>query len=312
MAESKNANREISSTRTFNAPRDLVWKMWSEPEHLARWWGPRGFRNTIYKHEFRPGGQWSFIMHGPDGTDYPNEIVYVEISNPERLMLDHVSLPKFRITAKFEALSEKRTRVDFRGLFESAEVCESVKNFAILGNEENFDRMDAEMAKITGAVLPKEFVISRAFNAPVDLMWRMWTEPEYLAKWFGPKEVKVGRMTMDFRRGGTYHCSMVAPDGAEMWGKFYYRDIVKNKRVMYVSTFSNEDGGITRHPMAPQWPLEMLTTVNFEEKAGHTIVTIRWYPINATETEIQCFNSAHEGMNHGWGGSLDRLASFVE
>ena len=80
---------EIIMTRAFAAPRELVWKAWTDPKHIKAWWGPNGFTTTTLAVNVRPGGVWRFIMHGPDGTDYPNKIVYTEIVKPERLVYDH-------------------------------------------------------------------------------------------------------------------------------------------------------------------------------------------------------------------------------
>ena len=91
-AESKNAalvgDREIAAVRVFDAPRDLVWKVWTEPEHIAQWWGPKGFTTTTHKMEVKPGGVWRFVMHGPE-RDYQNKITYLEVVKPERLVYDH-------------------------------------------------------------------------------------------------------------------------------------------------------------------------------------------------------------------------------
>src|SRR4051794_12623895 len=91
------SDREIVATRVFDAPRELVFKAWTDPEHLAQWWGPTGFTNTFHEFDLRPGGVWRFVMHGPDGVDYKNENVFVEIVKPERIVFDHVSGPKFQV-----------------------------------------------------------------------------------------------------------------------------------------------------------------------------------------------------------------------
>ena len=117
---------------------------------------------------------------------------------------------------------------------------------------------------------------------------------------------------MDFRRGGFYHYSMISPDGNTSWGKSYYIDIVKNVRLIYVNTFSNAEGEITRHPMAPEFPAELLTTINFKSISdSKSSLEIRWYPINAQPNEIKTFNEAHPGMTMGWNGSLDQLQNVI-
>lgn len=137
--------REIVTTRVFDAPRELVFDAWLDPEKLARWWGPNGFTNTFEVFEPRPGGVWRFTMHGPDGTDYANDIVFVEVTRPERIVLDHISVPRFRISASFEALGG-RTKLTFRQLFESADMRRNVAPRAVPANEELFDKLAAVLA----------------------------------------------------------------------------------------------------------------------------------------------------------------------
>jgi len=118
--------RAIVGTREFDAPRALVFSAWTDPKHLAQWWGPNGFTTTTttYSFEFRPGGVWRFVMHGPDGRDYQNRITFEEIVAPERIVYRHgggddVEPVQFRTTVLLEELG-KRTRVTWRGEFPSA------------------------------------------------------------------------------------------------------------------------------------------------------------------------------------------------
>lgn len=122
MTNSTNtADRAISATRVFDAPRDLVFQMWTDPKHIGNWWGPNGFTTTIYEMDVRPGGVWRFVMHGPDGRDYQNKIIYVEVVRPERLVYDHVSGPVFRATVTF-ADEGGKTKLAMQMLFETAEL----------------------------------------------------------------------------------------------------------------------------------------------------------------------------------------------
>ena len=135
-------DRDIVSTRVFPVPRAALFAAWLDPERLARWWGPAGFRNTFAVFEPRPGGAWRFTMHGPDGTDYANECVFVEIAEPERIVLDHVSPPRFRVTATF-AEADGRTTLVFRQRFQDAATCAKVRPVCVPANEQNFDRLEA-------------------------------------------------------------------------------------------------------------------------------------------------------------------------
>jgi uncharacterized protein YndB with AHSA1/START domain len=141
------ADREIVSTRLVDAPRDLIWRAWTEPDQLTHWWGPEGFTSTFQEFDPRPGGVWRFVLHDPDGKNYKNEIVYQELVKPERIVFEHVSGPKFQVTATF-ADDGGRTRITFRMLFETAAECDKVKPYAVAANEQNFDRLEAQLAKI--------------------------------------------------------------------------------------------------------------------------------------------------------------------
>lgn len=114
------ADRELLLTRILDAPRELVWEVWTNPEHIVHWWGPNGFTNTINKMDVRPGGIWDLVMHGPDGTDYKNESIFREVIEHERIVYEHVSHPKFTATITFFADGDK-TILSWHMLFESAE-----------------------------------------------------------------------------------------------------------------------------------------------------------------------------------------------
>ncbi|TVX99767.1 SRPBCC domain-containing protein [Cohnella terricola] len=118
-------DNEVISSREFDFPRELVYRAWTTPDLLARWWGPRGFTNTFHECDIRPGGTWRFTMHGPNGADYPNESVFVEIVPHERVVIDHLSGPEFRVNATFEDLGS-RTKLVFRQCFKNKEMFEKV------------------------------------------------------------------------------------------------------------------------------------------------------------------------------------------
>src|SRR3569623_737710 len=100
-------DRELLLTRVLDAPVELVWEVWASPEHIAQWWGPDGFTNTIHHMDFRTGGDWEFTMHGPDGTDYKNKNTFVEVIENQRVVYQHVSAPRHLTTVTFETQGEK-------------------------------------------------------------------------------------------------------------------------------------------------------------------------------------------------------------
>jgi uncharacterized protein YndB with AHSA1/START domain len=129
--------------RIFDAPRALVWKVWTDPKHIEKWWGPDGFTTTTKEFDLRPGGQWLFTMHGPDGTDYRNDITYTAVVEPERLEWDHGPSPKFHVTVIFEREGQSKTRINMQMLFETvAERDRTVEKFgAIEGQKQTMDRL---------------------------------------------------------------------------------------------------------------------------------------------------------------------------
>lgn len=157
----------------------------------------------------------------------------------------------------------------------------------------------------------RPFVIARRFDAPRESVWRAWTERARLMEWFGPKGFKMPAAKIDFRPDGTFHYCLEAPNGDEMWGKFVYREIVAPEQIVFVSFFSDEDGGLTRHPLSPNWPLEILSTVTLAERDGRTTVTVQWIPLNATDAERETFEAGRASMEQGWSGTMDQLADYL-
>jgi uncharacterized protein YndB with AHSA1/START domain len=304
----KNCNCELETSRLLSASRERVFGAISDPQQLAQWWGPNGFTNTFEEFDFRVGGTWRFVMHGPDGKNYPNKHTFLEIVKPERVVFQHLSSPRFELTVSLEDAGAGHTKITWRQRFESAEECERISKYAIAGNEQNLARLAAHLAKSAAA---RPFVISRTFDAPRELVWKAWSERYRLMEWFGPKGFKMPAAKLDFRPGGSFHYCLASPDGHEMWGKFVYREIAAPEKIVLVNFFSDESGGITRHPMSATWPLEMLSTFILTEDNGRTTATIEWTPLNATDEEITTFNGAHDGMKQGWTGTFDQLAAYL-
>jgi uncharacterized protein YndB with AHSA1/START domain len=149
---SNTADREVIATRILKAPRELVFEVWTNPNHVVHWFGPKGCTNTIHEMNVKPGGVWRFIMHGPDGTDYPNKIVFKEVVKPSLLTFDHgwdvediKSDPRtFEVTINFIAKG-KTTEIIMKMVFKSKEVKDEVveKYGAIEGNKQMMDKLEA-------------------------------------------------------------------------------------------------------------------------------------------------------------------------
>jgi uncharacterized protein YndB with AHSA1/START domain len=142
------SDSELVMTRILDAPRDLVYEAWTTPKHIAQWWGPKGFTNTIHEMHVKPGGVWRFIMHGPDGTNYPNKVVFEEVIKAERLVYTHGSDDDndpnaFHVTVTFEDLG-KKTKLTMRMILKSAAALAEAKKFgAVEGGNQTMDRLEA-------------------------------------------------------------------------------------------------------------------------------------------------------------------------
>lgn len=158
----------------------------------------------------------------------------------------------------------------------------------------------------------KPFVISREFDAPRERVWQAWTEPARLQQWFSPKGFSVIKADLDLRAGGTYHYGMRMADGREVWGKWLIREVKRPERLVFINTFSDPQGGLTRHPFSPDWPQKMLSTITFAEKGRGTLLTIEWAPVDATAAETKTFDSGRPGMTQGWSGTFENLTNYLK
>jgi uncharacterized protein YndB with AHSA1/START domain len=136
------------TSRTIPVPIEDVFAAIRDPARLARWWGPKGFTNTFDVCEFKPGGRWLFTMHGPDGTNYPNENVFAEIDAPARVVLQHLSVPTFRLTITLRAVADgAQTEVAWEQVLDDAEFAKRVEHITVPANEDNLDRLTAEVLR---------------------------------------------------------------------------------------------------------------------------------------------------------------------
>ncbi len=306
---------EFVITHEFNAPRELVWKTWTDAKHLAQWWGPRGFTNPVCEWDVRPGGKIYDVMRAPNGEDYPMGGEFREINPMDKLSFSCGPLDdKGKMIFEFlhvVTFSEKNGKtklvVNSRVLRATPEAGKYIGGFEA-GMTQSLERL-AEMVEKTFAW---PFIISREFNAPREVVWKAWTEREQFKQWFGPKGCTMTTANMDFRVGGIFHYCMVLPQGMEMWGIFTYREIVPPEKIVWLNSFSDKDGGITRHPFSKApWPLKMLGEVTFAEMGGKTTVTVKSAPFEATDEETQTFIAANGGMTQGWMGAFQQLAEYL-
>jgi len=173
--------------------------------------------------------------------------------------------------------------------------------------------MDAKNSAAFAAAMPsdREILFTRELDAPRKWVWKAWTEQEHLARWWGPKGFILVVSKLDLRPGGLFHYSMRASEGIEIWGKFVYREIYAPERIVFVSSFADESGNLTRHFANPTWPLEVLNTLTFCEQDGKTTITLKCHPIEASDVERKTFRDGHKSMHQVLLGTLDQLAEYL-
>ncbi len=155
------------------------------------------------------------------------------------------------------------------------------------------------------------FVITRVYNVPREAVWKAWTERDALAQWWGPKGCTVEVAALDVRPGGIFHYGIDMPDGRRIWGRFIYREIEKPSRLVFVDSFSDEKGGITRAFFSESFPLEILNIVTLAESGGKTTLRLEGSPINPTDKERAVFEGMHKSMEQGFGGTFDQLNDYL-
>lgn len=305
----------IITTRLIAAPRELVWKALTTPEHLQHFWGPDGFTNTFRQFDLRVGGQALFTMHGPDGTDWPNRFIFLTIDPPRLLRWDHDNGGEGPVDHKFTGEIELTdeggmTRIELRMIEKSIAARDAVAQYAVAGGQQNLDRLAAFVAPLANG--KNLFVIERTFPVSQQRLFKACTDKQEMMAWFAPPGMTVIKSEQDFRPGGTYHYGLSSGQGNEMWGKVTYKEITPASRLVYLQSFSDPQGGLTRHPLAPQWPLEIVTVMDFiAEGENQTKLKISWIHAGVEDAEGETFRAAHEGMKGGWTATLDSLAAYL-
>lgn len=311
----RNNSSSISLTRIYDAPLQSVWEAWTLPEEVAQWWGPRGFTITTHSRDLRTGGHWHYTMHGPDGTDYENTAQYLEVVPGQRMVYDHGGHqdrpPLFRVTVVFTERSG-RTQLDLRMAFATPDAAEAARGFIRkAGGEGTWDRLAEHLGKrLAGR---EQFFIARSFDAGIDRIYEMWTDPAQLAQWMPPTGATMRFLRAEPKVGGCSFYAMSFGDSPPMYGLVRYLALEKPGRIVYTQQFCDENERIMRPPFFKDWPETMHTTVELAaEGPDRTRVTVRWEPgEGATPADVAEFVQQRGSMTGGWTGSFDKLEAVL-
>jgi uncharacterized protein YndB with AHSA1/START domain len=155
-------------------------------------------------------------------------------------------------------------------------------------------------------------VLKREFNAPRELVFKVWTDPEHFGKWWGPKGASLDVVKMDVRPGGVFLGCQKSADGQYvMWGKYTYQEVQAPEKLVWIQSFSDEEGNIIRAPFDPNWPLEILNILTLEEKEGKTLLTLQGGPINASAEEQAAFDAMSPMVAQGFEGTFEQLENHL-
>ena len=291
------AARELVLTRIIDAPRELVFRMWTDPVHLAKWWGPRDFPNPVCEIDPRPGGALRIVMRAPDGTDYPMAGTFREIVAPERLIFTNCALDRDGnvlldgLTTVIFAEHSGKTRLTVQTratalVHSAARYLEGMQ----AGWEQTLDGLE-QHAQDTAA---RELIVTRIIDAPRDIVFSAWADPKQAAQWWGPQGFTTISCDMDVRPGGAYRACMRSPEGTQHCRRGLYREVVKPERLVF--TFAWEDAnGNPGH--------ETVVTVTFADVGGRTRLTL-----HQAVFETVTARDAHHG---GWSSCLERFAQYL-
>jgi uncharacterized protein YndB with AHSA1/START domain len=254
-------------------------------------------------------------MRGPDGVEYPNHTRFIEVIPGSRLTYDHGGFedrpPLFRVEVTFTESGEQ-TRMEMTMEFASPEAATEARKMIRQANgDSTWDRL-AEYLELQNSG-QDVFVISRSFDVDQDALYEAWTNPLHIMQWTPPTGF-VGRyLSVEIRTGGQAFYEM-SGNGVVLYGKANYLELVRPNHLVYTQVFSDRDGSISRHPLAPTWPETMKTTVVFSsEGPTRSRVTLQWEVFGpATPEERQMFSGAKAGMMMGWTGSFDKLEEYLK
>lgn len=310
--------REIVLTRIFDAPRELVWQAWTDPKILAQWWGPAGFTTTTKAMDIRVGGTWEHIMHGPDGTDYPNKKVYKVVDRPRLLAYSHGGAPEdgsdqvsFDVTVNFDAVGDQ-TKVTMKMAMKSAEALQHVIKTvgAVEGAKQTLARLGQFLEhspRKEEAMQPiKEVSFERIYDAPIAQVWKAWTDPEQLKQWWGPHGVSIPECEVDLRVGGRFYIVMEAgeamgPYKGTKWPMLgTFTAVEPDSRLSFTSKAWTEGHNDTTQ-------IDQVTDIIFSEENGKTRLKLR-AAVNKIGPGAKM---AIQGMQAGFSQQLDKLTKFL-
>ncbi len=297
-------DRKAVFTRTFDAPREVVFNVWTDAKHVQQWWGPYGFTNPRCDWDARRGGAIRIDMTGPDGAVYPMSGRFEEIEPSQRIVfvsaaLDDADKPMFEVrntVTLHEQGGKTMVRVEAVVISVTASIASAYLRGMNEGWSQTLDRLAGHVATTAS---DREIFSTRVFDAPRELVFRAWSDPEHLGQWWGPKGFTTKTHQMDFKPAGVWRFVMHSPDGADHPNRITFVEIVEPRRIVYKHGGGGKDVE----------PVNFQVTAEFEpEGADRTRLNLRMvFPSAAAKSLTVEKYGAIEGQRQ----TLDRLAPYV-
>ena len=295
--------REVRITRIFDAPRELVWAAWTQADQLAKWFMPHGFTVPECELDLRPGGAKRLVARGPDGSEMPLGGEFREIVPPERLVFTETAFdgpdgePMIETlnTATFAERGDK-TELTFHAVVTrvSPEMAGPMAGMEE-GWIQSFEKLDALLTGREADSSEREIATTRVLDAPRDVVWRAWTDPEQVVRWWGPKGFTTTIEEMDVRPGGVWRHTMHGPDGTDYPNRVVFLEVREPECLAYLHGEPGE-------------PDHFFATVILDDEGGKTRLSMRsLFPSAADRDRVAEEYGAVEGME----STLDELAAFL-
>ena len=312
-AANTTSSKDLVIIRVFDAPVELVWKAWTDPKEIKKWWGPKTFTTPVIRTDFRVGGKYLYCMRAPDGKDFWSTGVYLDIVPMKRIVCTDsfadkngkvvpathygmgADIPlKLKVTITFEKQGSK-TKMTLR---HAGFPAGKIKELTGVGWNEFFDKLADSLASALNVIADpgkQEITMTRLFDAPRQLVFKTFTDPKLIPQWWGPRIMKTTVDKMDVRFGGIWRYVQRMPDGTEYAFRGVYHEILPPERLVYTFEFEGMPGHV------------MMETVMFEEHNGKTKM-IDSAVFQSVEDRDDMLNS---GMERGATETMDRFAALL-
>ena len=291
-------------SRTFAAPRDLVWRAWTDPRLVAQWWGPRKYVTEVKEMDFRVGGKWRFLNKGVEGANHEFFGEYREITAPEKIV-QTFSFMDFPLAMETMTLTDQGayTQMSIASRFVSIQMRDAMVGSGMQeGATETYERLDAVLAALQGPSAPlvgRELNLTRVIDAPRELVWKAWTDPKMMAAWWGPHAFSTPKCEMDVRVGGKLAIVMSNPLFGDLPMTGEFTEVEPPERLAFTAYARTDASG--------QPKLQNLNTVTLTEVNGKTRLHLHAKMLMVAPGMA----GAVAGWSTGWGQSLDKLDAQV-